>query len=75
MPEKQGDESSAPPPPPQSAEGTPVVVPHINFDVPTGNELVEVRKGYGLTPLETKEGTDPGPSKTSDPPPAETSGS
>ena len=34
-------------------EGTPVVVPHIDFDEPTGNPQAEVRKGYGLTPLET----------------------
>jgi hypothetical protein len=37
------------------AEGTPVVVPHIDFNKPTGNPLVEVRKGYGLTPLDTRE--------------------
>ncbi len=30
--------------------GRPVPVPHIDFSTPTGNELVEVRKGYGLTP-------------------------
>jgi hypothetical protein len=42
-------------PKPEPAEGTPVVVPHIDFDVPTGNRLVEARKGYGLTSLETRE--------------------
>jgi hypothetical protein len=47
------EQSSAPPP----AEGKPVTVPHIDFDTPTGNPQVEVRKGYGLTPLETKEGS------------------
>ncbi|MDA8264647.1 MAG: hypothetical protein M0T79_04740 [Actinomycetota bacterium] len=25
-------------------------MPHIDFATPTGNELVGVRKGYGLTP-------------------------
>jgi transcriptional regulator with XRE-family HTH domain len=43
--EKPDTESSAPPPPPQPVEGTPVEVPHINFDEPTGNALAEVRKG------------------------------
>jgi hypothetical protein len=33
---------------------TPVVIPHIDFDTPTGNPLVEVRKGFGLTPLSTR---------------------
>jgi len=42
-------EPSAAAPQPTS-EGQPVVVPHIDFSTPTGNELVEVRKGYGLTP-------------------------
>jgi hypothetical protein len=42
---------------PQPAEGTPVVVPHINFDQPTGNPQVDVRKGYGLTPPATSEST------------------
>jgi hypothetical protein len=37
-------------------EWTAVEVPHINFDEPTGNALVEVRKGYGLTALVLKMG-------------------
>lgn len=31
-------------------QGRPIVVPHIDFETPTGNELVAVREGYGLTP-------------------------
>jgi hypothetical protein len=46
---------------PEPAEGRPVVVPHIDFDEPTGNRLVEARKGYGLTSLETREGSDEPP--------------
>lgn len=29
-------------------QGTPVNVPHIDFDEPTGNPQVEARKSYGL---------------------------
>jgi hypothetical protein len=39
------DSTTTPAPPP--TEGTPVVVLHIDFNTPTGNSLVEVRKGYG----------------------------
>jgi hypothetical protein len=31
-----------------------IPVPHIDFDQPTGIDLVEIRKGYGLTRLETR---------------------
>lgn len=56
MPDEQHQAKEPPAPQaPQPAEGTPVVVPYINFDEPTGNPQVEVRKGYGLTPLETRE--------------------
>jgi hypothetical protein len=34
-----------------TGKGTPVVVPHIDFDTPTGNPQVRARIGYGLTPL------------------------
>lgn len=50
MSDKQPAEQSNPAP-----DSTPVPVPHIDFDEPTGNPQVAVRKGYGLTPLETRE--------------------
>lgn len=38
------------PAPPSAPQRRPVVVPHINFEVPANeNDLVSVRKGYGLT--------------------------
>jgi hypothetical protein len=49
------DQHPAEAPKPEPTEGTPVVVPHIDFEEPTGNRLVEARKGYGLTSLETRE--------------------
>ena len=55
MPEEQP--TAAQSPAEQPAEGTPVVVPHIDFDTPTGNPLVTVRKGYGLTPLHSRDGS------------------
>jgi hypothetical protein len=55
MPEEQP--TATQPPAEQPAEGTPVVVPHIDFDTPTGNPLVIVRKGYGLTPLHSRDGS------------------
>lgn len=51
MPDKKPAAEPSKPPP---TEGTPVVVPHIDFDEPTGNPLVDIRKGYGLTPLEKR---------------------
>jgi hypothetical protein len=58
MPEEQQSATQAPAQPHQ--EGTPVVVPHIEFGEPTGNPLVAVRKGYGLTPLHSRdESTEP----------------
>jgi len=54
MPDKQQQDSGSPPPP---AEGTPVVVPHIDFTQPTGIPQVEVRKGYGLTPPAISDGS------------------
>jgi hypothetical protein len=59
MPEEQQEqqETATQPPAQQHAEGTPVVVPHIDFDEPTGNPLVAVRKGYGLTPLHLRDGS------------------
>jgi hypothetical protein len=50
MPDKQQQDDGTPSP---QSEGTPVVIPHIDFTVPTGNPQVEVRKGYGLTPPAT----------------------
>jgi hypothetical protein len=58
MPEEQQEQQTAEQSPAQEhAEGTPVVVPHIDFDEPTGNPLVAVRKGYGLTPLHSRDGS------------------
>jgi hypothetical protein len=58
MPEEQQEEQTATQPAAQQhVEGTPVVVPHIDFDEPTGNPQVAVRKGYGLTPLHSRDGS------------------
>ena len=49
--QQTGAQDSVAPEGPSANEGTPVAVPHIDFSEPTGNPLVEARKGYGLTPL------------------------
>jgi hypothetical protein len=53
----EDQEGAMEPPAEQPADGTPIVLPHIDFDTPTGDPLVAVRKGYGLMPLHSRRGS------------------